>query len=417
VTDSLAMTAGGVASSPEPPLLLVERILRRGRLSVAFRLLLAWPQFLVLYVLSLVGSLFILIGWFAALILGRLPEWIAQFLCYYIGYTTRIYAYILLLTDRYPPFQLVAVDYAVRVELAPGRPNRLAVLFRLFLVIPAQILLGLVLVGYGVAAFFIWLLVLVLGRVPGSLFDATTALLRYYFRASAYGWLLTAVYPRGLFGDRPTSGAPGEQPAVAMTSAGPAPAAGQVPMAAPLPETAPAEAAFAGRADEPERPWIGRRLVLSPGAKRLLVLFLVLGAASLVAGGIVGAFAATRTVDDTRTLAAVVAAHDTLGDQLEKFQRDVAACNQDFSCVQAADGELAAAFQSFATEVDGLEFRASAQDEAADVRRGAQEFAGALQRLVATSSPEEYTRLSGDIEQIGVSFDHRYDALVDELNR
>jgi hypothetical protein len=385
-------------------------------------MLLALPQFVVLYVLSIAGSLCIFIGWFAALILGRLPEWIAQFLCYFVGYSTRVNAYILLLTDQYPPFQLSDVDYPVRVELAPGRLNRLAVLFRLFLVIPAQILASLVLVGYEVAAFFIWLVVLLLGRVPGSLFDATTALLRYYLRYYAYSYLLTAEYPWGLFGDRPTSGGPGEQPAVAMTPAGPTPAAGpasaagQATMTAPLPGAAPAEAAVAGPPEEPEHPWIGRRLVLSRGARRLLILFLLLGAVSLVTGGILGAILAGRTVDDTRTLAAVVSAHNDLGRQLQKYQQDVGACNQDLGCVQAADGDLAAAFESFATEVDGLEFRASAQDEAAAVRSAAHETASALQRLVATSSPEEYTRLAGTIEQVAVSFDQRYAALVDELN-
>jgi hypothetical protein len=416
VTDSLATTAGGVGSAPEPPLLLVERSLRRGRLAVAFRLLLALPHFVVLYVLSLVASLFVIIGWFAALILARLPEPIAQFLCYFVDYSTRVYGYILLLTDEYPPFQLSAVDYPVRVELTPGRLNRLAVLFRFLLVIPAQILVSFVLVGYEVAAFFIWLLILLLGRVPGSLFDATTALLRYNFRYYAYCWLLTAEYPWGLFGDRPTPGASGEQAAVATTPASPAPAAGQVPMAAPFPGAVPAESALAGRTEEPERSWIGRRLMLSPAARRLVILFLVLGAALLVTGGTLGAIAAGRTASDTEALARVVAAHDHLGSQLEKYQRDVAACNQQLGCVQAADGDLAAAFEGFATEVDGIKFRASAQDEAAQVQRAARQFASALQRLVAASSPEEYTNLGAGVDRIGASFDQRYEALVNELH-
>jgi hypothetical protein len=415
VTDSLATTAGGVGSAPEPPPLLVERILRRGRLSVAFRLLLALPQFIVLYVLSFVGSLFVVVGWFAALFLGRLPEPIAQFLCYFIGYSIRVYAYILLLTDQYPPFQLSAVDHPVRVELAPGRLNRLAVLFRLILVIPAQILASLVLLGYEVASFFIWLLILVLGRVPGSLFDATTALLRYTFRYYAYSWLLTAAYPWGLFGDRPTPAGRGEDAAVAMTPAGPAHAAAQVPEAASVPGAVPAEAAFAGPTEEPEPSWTARRLVLSPGARRLVILILVLGVASLVTGTILGAISAGRTADDTKTLAAVVAAHDTLGSHIQKYQRDVAACNQQMRCVQSADGELAAAFEGFATEVDGLEFRASARDEAADVQRLARQFANALQGLVAAPSPAEYTRLGAGVDRIGTSFDQRYEALVDEL--
>ena len=123
-----------------PPALLIERVQRRGRLSVAFRLLLVLPQAIALYVLSLVGAVVVVLGWFAALALGRLPEPFARYLCHVTRYATRVNAYLFLLTDRYPPFRLSAEDYPVRVALAPGRLNRLAVLFRLILVIPASIL-------------------------------------------------------------------------------------------------------------------------------------------------------------------------------------------------------------------------------------------------------------------------------------
>jgi hypothetical protein len=90
------------------------------------------------------------------------------------------------------------------------------VLFRLFLVIPATILSSLAFGGYLVASFIIWLMVLVAGRVPSSLFDATTAVLRYSMRTTAYTWLITAAYPWGLFGDQPGQpGPPGRRPAPA----------------------------------------------------------------------------------------------------------------------------------------------------------------------------------------------------------
>jgi hypothetical protein len=423
VTNSLATTAGAVEREPEPPPLLVERVLRRGRLSVAFRLLLAVPQFIVLYVLALVGWLVLIVGWFAALIFGRLPEPIAQFLGYLTGYYTRFLAYLYLLTDRYPPFQLSAPDYPVRVELAPGRLNRLAVLFRLILAIPAQILASLVLGGFGLAIFFIWLVVLVLGRVPESLFDATTAILRYAIRCYAYVWLLTAAYPWGLFGDRTTPSGSSEDAAAATPGAGPAAAAGYVPGAASAPGAVPAESAesaefaLAGPTEELETSRPARRLVLSPGAKRLVILFLVLGVVAQVVGGTLGLLEGSRTASDARPTVALVSAHDTLTNHSQKYQQDVAACNQQISCVQKANGELAAAFEAFATEVDGLEFRDSARDEAENVAGAAHQLSGALQGLVAASSPEEYTRLAAGVDRIGASFDQRYEALADELSR
>jgi hypothetical protein len=246
---------GAVDGAPVPPALVIEHVERRGRLSVAFRLLLVLPQAVVLSVLWLVGLVAVVVGWFAALVLGRLPEPIARYLCHLTRYTTRVYAYGWLLTDRYPPFRFLAEDYPVQVDLAPGRLNRLAVLFRLFLAIPAMILSGLAVAGWEVAGFFIWLLVLVLGRVPGPLLDATTAMLRYSMRLNAYALLVTAAYPSGLFGDPPASpGSP--EPAVGLGPVG-------VPEAA-----APGAAILAGPAERPAPPRTPRGPLVLSGRRR-----------------------------------------------------------------------------------------------------------------------------------------------------
>ena len=47
------------------------------RVTVLFRLLLAIPQLIVLYVLSIVAELVAVVGWFAALFTGRLPGGLA----------------------------------------------------------------------------------------------------------------------------------------------------------------------------------------------------------------------------------------------------------------------------------------------------------------------------------------------------
>jgi hypothetical protein len=406
MTASAATAPIPFESSPEPPPLLIERVLTRGRLTVAFRLLLALPHLIFLYVLTLVGTLVLIVGWFAALFLGRLPEGIGDFLGQIVRYAVRVSAYVMLLTDRYPPFQLAADDYPVSVELAPGRLNRLAVLFRLFLLIPAQVVLSLTLAGWFVASFFIWLLVLLLGRVPGALFDATTALLRYSFRYYAYYWLVTAAWPWGLFGDRPGLVEP--RPAVPAAQAAAAEPAADLPLA---------EAAVAQPTAELEQPGPARRLVLSAGAKRLVLLFLVLGIASQVAGGILGGTVAGGTVSKATALNDVAAARDTLTNQGQKYQQDVAACSQQLACVQRADGELAAALETFVIQVNEVEFPAAARDEAAALVGAGHGFAGALRTLVAAPSVEEYTRLATGVDQASNSFDRRYQELIDELTR
>ncbi|MGD0880616.1 MAG: DUF4389 domain-containing protein [Acidimicrobiales bacterium] len=213
------------------------------RLTVAFRLILVIPQFVVLAFVA-VGAFFVIIlGWFAALFTGRLPASFARFLLGYVRWYTRVQAYTFLLTDRYPPFSLDSDPiYPVDVIVTTGRLNRAAVFFRIILVIPANIV-GTVL-EYGMFTFGIvtWVITLVLGRMPDSLFGATAATIRYQTRLSGYFLMLTSFYPGGVLGDfgpggqrleGPASGTPEAQPpppvAAPAWGAGPTPAWGAGP--------------------------------------------------------------------------------------------------------------------------------------------------------------------------------------------
>jgi hypothetical protein len=218
---------------------------QQRRWTVLLRLLLLIPHFIVLWLMSIAAGVVVIIGWFAALFLGRLPDWIAGFLTLFIGYQARVTASNMLLVDRYPPFVISEPDYPVQVDIRPGELNRWAVFFRIILVIPAAIVSAVVAQGWGVLAFFIWLIVLVAGRNPRPIFDASAAALRYGYRTNAYFYLLTGAYPKNLFGD--------------------------------------------ARAEEnPPRQSPGTRpLVMSKGGRILLIVFIVLGAIGLVTNGVV----------------------------------------------------------------------------------------------------------------------------------
>jgi len=183
------------------PELDIEAPARQRRWTVLLRLLLLIPQFIVLYVLNIVTFFAAIGAWFAALVLGRLPEWAASYLSAYVAYVTRVYASLLLLIDRYPPFAFEAPGFPVQVELRPGELNRLAVFFRIILVIPAAIVAGLATSGWFVLSFFCWLVVLIMGRNPEPLAGATAAILRFSMRLHAYFLMLTSAYPKRLFGD------------------------------------------------------------------------------------------------------------------------------------------------------------------------------------------------------------------------
>ena len=177
------------------------------RVTVLFRLILIIPQFLFLALVGIAAEIVLFLGWFGALFTGRLPEFAADFLSGVLRWQARVNAYHLLMTDQYPPFSLEDTDYPVRVAMRPGRLNRLAVLFRFILVIPASIVVGVATYGMQtIALFVIWLIVLINGRMPQSLHEAISAVLRYSARVTGYIFMLTSEYPGGLFGDQAGAG-------------------------------------------------------------------------------------------------------------------------------------------------------------------------------------------------------------------
>ncbi|MHA5051937.1 DUF4389 domain-containing protein [Streptomyces sp. SD15] len=178
---------------------------RQRRWTVLLRWLLLVPQYVALFFLGIAAFVLVVVGWFAALITGRLPEPIASFLTGYLAYATRVTAYAMLLVDTYPPFAFLAADHPVQIEIHPGKLNRLAVLFLIILLIPAYILACLVIYGWFVVCPILWLLVLILGRMPRPLFEATAATARYGMRLNGYVMMLTSAYPKRLFGDEPNS--------------------------------------------------------------------------------------------------------------------------------------------------------------------------------------------------------------------
>ena len=85
-------------------LLVEERSEGRNRLTTFFRVILIIPHGIVLYFLGIVASFAILATWLAALIVGRVPAGLHNFLAGYLVWTERVNAYGALLVDEYPPF-------------------------------------------------------------------------------------------------------------------------------------------------------------------------------------------------------------------------------------------------------------------------------------------------------------------------
>jgi hypothetical protein len=188
---------------------------RQSRWSGGLRLLLAVPAVVlaafltgglgpgaVAFGFGLVGTTAFL-GWFAALVSGRLPSGLRDLAVYGIGYGAQVGAYVFLVTDRYPdsrpglvepPPELLPhpVRVAVRDEL---RRSRVTTFFRLPLALPHFVWLALWSVAAFVAAIAGWFAALATGRLPLSLHRFLAAYVRYSSYVFAFVTMVGGPFP------------------------------------------------------------------------------------------------------------------------------------------------------------------------------------------------------------------------------
>lgn len=190
---SEAIAASG---APQHPIgLIVTDDLKRSRLTTFFRLILAIPHFIVLYLWSILAAVVVVIAWFAALFTGSVPAGLHNFLATFLRYSTRVTAYTLLLSNPFPPFSGSGV-YPVDVRVdSPVPQSRLTVFFRLLLAIPALILVYVFRLVNNIVAFLSWFYILFTGRMNEGMRNLSAWLLRYEVQTYGYISLLTGRYP------------------------------------------------------------------------------------------------------------------------------------------------------------------------------------------------------------------------------
>ena len=191
--------------------------LRRNRLTVFLRLLLALPHLVWLMVWGTAASIVSFVLWLAVLIEGKAPESLHDFVAGYLRYATHVSGYLFLAANPYPGFR-GRPGYPVDVEIdAPAPQSRLSGLARLVLALPAILLAASLGAGFtwsasggfyvlfaavatssgvaGGAAFLAWFAILAVGREPRGLRDITAYALGYGAQTGGYALLLTGRYP------------------------------------------------------------------------------------------------------------------------------------------------------------------------------------------------------------------------------
>lgn len=180
---------------------------------------LAIPHLVALAFLWFAFVLLTVLAGLAILFTGRYPRPVFDMNLGILRWTWRVgaYAFLLLNTDRYPPFTWNPADYPAALEIEyPERLSRWLVLVKWWLLAIPQLLIVAILIGsagtFGlrgpwgvpliVAGGLIGLLVLIAGvhlavlhRYPAELFGLLVGLNRWVFRVLVYVALMTDDYP------------------------------------------------------------------------------------------------------------------------------------------------------------------------------------------------------------------------------
>jgi hypothetical protein len=202
-----------------PVKLVIEDDLRRRRLTVFFRLILAIPHFIWIFLWSIATLVAAVVNWVATLIQGRPPAGLHRFMCAYVRYLTHLNAYVGLVGNPYPGFVGEEGGYPIDVTLpGPAPQPRWKTFFRIFLAVPA-LLFSSALAGGGnirittgssssskyggggggalggVCAVLGWFASMARGEMPKGLRDAGAYSVGYTAQMMAYLLFVTDRYP------------------------------------------------------------------------------------------------------------------------------------------------------------------------------------------------------------------------------
>jgi hypothetical protein len=201
-----------------PVKLVVEDDLRRNRVTVFFRLILAIPHFIFVFFWTIAVIFAAVANWIATLVQGQPPAGLHRFLSAYVRYQVHLSAYLALVGNPYPGFVGEEGEYPIDVQLPPPSPQpRWKTFFRIFLAVPS-LMLATALGGVGnvrlpsrgkagqyggggggaldlSVAVLGWFASLARARMPKGLRDAGAYSIGYSAQMLAYILLLTDRYP------------------------------------------------------------------------------------------------------------------------------------------------------------------------------------------------------------------------------
>jgi hypothetical protein len=205
------------ATDSYPARLDVDYPAKLDRLTTFFRLIWAVPILIILTLISATGNETVVTesgeemvrsgggigaGLFAATMLmivfrERYPRWWFDFARELARFSSRVGAYLALLTDQYPSTEdEQAVHLEIDYPVVDQQLNRWLPLVKWLLAIPHYIVLAVLIFGAIIAIIIAWFAILFTGNYPRPLFDYVVGVGRWSLRVQAYAFLLiTDRYP------------------------------------------------------------------------------------------------------------------------------------------------------------------------------------------------------------------------------
>ena len=166
------------------------------------KILLLIPHLIVVVVLSIVSGLATYIGYWVTAFTGKLPSGFFKLIKNVMDWSNRTTAWLLGLTDEYPPFAMEAPDYPARLTVEEPESNSrgLAVLGILYYLKVLALLPHLIVLLFVAIAFFVvWIIsifaILFTGSLPKGMFDFMAGFTRWNARVNAWLAGLVDEYP------------------------------------------------------------------------------------------------------------------------------------------------------------------------------------------------------------------------------
>jgi Domain of unknown function (DUF4389) len=169
--------------------------LRRSRLTVFFRLLLALPHLLWLVLWGIVVFLAAIAQWFVTLFSGTPASGLHRFIAAYVRYRLHVLAYLMLVANPFPGFTGAPGTYPLDLEVdGPQRQNRWKTGFRILLALPSVLVNAALSGALFASAVLTWFYALVKGSAPWGLRNLAAYALRYDAQTNGYVLLVTDRY-------------------------------------------------------------------------------------------------------------------------------------------------------------------------------------------------------------------------------